>query len=903
MQYNELVNDAVLFFDKKELELKKNQRNNQLAKLEKIRQIIGTRHSNGKLNKYRFSDQDMNYYEYSLDDKYFNKEMHHNYVMNDEFDNIEFENITSEFFNEMISDDQFNDIQIARWKRDNNFTYAKIKYIGNELIYCNMASTKKINETILIEPLNITKQDYAYCTLFFPMYNDDFSEIRYTYLPPTLLVAYLLKTRYQNIQNYSKEIKGTRAKIICMVTPDVEKYIIDLLLIYYDEVKIVPYIAWKNVHLPQAIKQDRTKFIEIGDVSVNHIKDKHAYNRVFTKLHLFDKKKFNYKKVILLDTDLFPMCYFDSLFSIDTPAGWLEHRRGKERTNSVSSWRFDRCDFVGNKNGGMIPKMLTDIELPQASDINASLYIVSPDYEEFDNMIKDLQQTNVDTWFKNDSEHKGFWLGNKLLRSYILPEQNYLTKRFSGKWHSVDMSYSTWLIDTDKSFGFTFAGWVVKPWLNQSMGHAYSKNMTSIWSKTHNKHTQKSYSMQILNNLFCKMILDLSKIDDYNNSILVQLIKKELFFTTQPFDPWITEHDLNNSKIKFNEITPQTYKFFSYDQLKLIYMCSDTDDNKLLNSLTVKYTVSSITKYYFPVVYFAISYNLCRWFINILSRRTSEKYGFKYMGFGKTLIAANLFHSFNYTDDDNDFVVTSDTLDQNNFFLFLIDNLLVHKLQVNVFVTETDNPVVDIARFTQISIFADETEFNSYCDTHKSCYTLNDLNTLIANGYSIRYINFSPNYFHTENEYRQYYDSDIFPDILYQKSGFLKIPWIDVFYGVNTNGMLAIPSIGKQNLPVGTFNKQQLYNFTIYEPDNLHEYLKSNYLTRFNDNPGATLSIDEYVAYHYLNNFIIKAPHGNDKNAIRKVINLTQRDEAKILFMLNKFMDSLVIDYAKNLHY
>ena len=73
-----------------------------------------------------------------------------------------------------------------------------------------------------------------------------------------------------------------------------------------------------------------------------------------------------------------------------------------------------------------------------ASDINASLLIVEPNQATFDEMISELQ-TPLDQWFgtEGDKKHRGFWLGNDFYNFYFLPEQNYLTKKFSGQWKSV----------------------------------------------------------------------------------------------------------------------------------------------------------------------------------------------------------------------------------------------------------------------------------------------------------------------------------------------------------------------------------------------------------------------------------------------------------------------------------
>src|SRR5277367_508193 len=125
--------------------------------------------------------------------------------------------------------------------------------------------------------------------------------LTYNYLLTTILVGYLLKTKPQNYDLVKQKKTGTKAKTICMITPDVEDCIAALLRLYYDEVKVVPYIAWSNVYLPENIVNDPNKFIRVNDVSKGNIKKRHMYNKVMTKLHIFNPILFPYEKVIFLD--------------------------------------------------------------------------------------------------------------------------------------------------------------------------------------------------------------------------------------------------------------------------------------------------------------------------------------------------------------------------------------------------------------------------------------------------------------------------------------------------------------------------------------------------------------------------------------------------------------------------
>ena len=137
-----------------------------------------------------------------------------------------------------------------------------------------------------------------------------------------------------------------------------------------------------------------------------------------TKLNIFNKELLPFKKVILIDADLFPMGgYFDTLFSLSVPAGCLEHRRLQISELGVNSWSFDRGQMV--QHGQLIQKSLTDIENIYASDINASLLVVEPNNDTFQSMIKQLT-TPLDEWFAEGKEHTGFWLGNDFYNFYFL---------------------------------------------------------------------------------------------------------------------------------------------------------------------------------------------------------------------------------------------------------------------------------------------------------------------------------------------------------------------------------------------------------------------------------------------------------------------------------------------------
>ena len=94
---------------------------------------------------------------------------------------------------------------------------------------------------------------------------------------------------------------------------------------------------------------------------------------------------------------------------------------------------------------GNIPKELTDIDKKTGADVNAGLLLVKPDKKEYNAMIKEITSP-AKKWIGPNKLHKGFYTfdfsepsGRSFIKdSYCYPEQNYLTKRYSGKWKFIE---------------------------------------------------------------------------------------------------------------------------------------------------------------------------------------------------------------------------------------------------------------------------------------------------------------------------------------------------------------------------------------------------------------------------------------------------------------------------------
>lgn len=634
---------------------------------------------------------------------------------------------------------------------------------GSSIIYGNSNNSTTNTQFKLIENKNINKNDFAYTVLYFPNYDENMIK-KNDYLLSTLVVGFCLKNMNNNYHLFKQGKTGTKAKVICMTTCDIDEMTKNILLIYFDEVKIVPYIAPIDCNLPLSIKNDKNKFIPIQDVSKGNIKKSHGYYKVFTKLNIFNKSLFPYKKLILVDSDLFALGYFDTLFSLDVPAGWLEHRRPLKSHLGVSSWINDRQPFC--KHGKSIPRMFTDIENDYGSDINASLFVISPNNTLFDSMIGELK-TPVKLWFGNDKYHKGFWLGNRFFDYYLLPEQNYITKRLSGQWKSIDLGFCSWLLDLNESFGFTFAGFMIKPWKIQGAFHKYTINPYSEFSKLNNNMSQRSYGCQLLNNLMFSMLIDIkSKNLNYYKQIIMEIDDTLLIF--DKFDPWEPEINLKTAKsTKIKNITIDELKNISYDQKKLVYLSNNTiDKNYLKKILYFDYVFDNITKNIFNLHFLTLTYKLVDILYDIAKKYNLVNTLFP---FGNTLISLIMFGLFDITDDDNDFILI---VKNKNVIYDIIQELLkINNIQVYICLKGHK-----FIRIIPNNINNTNNTNNMYFNDFKNNF---DFNKML-------FFNFAFNDAYVKN-YISANNVNVSRNMLlnHNHNNLIKLPWVDVFFMID----------------------------------------------------------------------------------------------------------------------
>ena len=732
-------------------------------------------------------------------------------------------------------------------------------------IYSNECPNTTCTQFTLTEMKCIDKS-YAYTTLLFPSYDSD-GEKTYPYLIGCIMVAYLLKNRIQNYNQYiSEKIVGTKAEITCMVTYDVDDNIIDILNKYFDKIIKVPYITW-SLSSKYNICINNVKSIIINDITGGHIDDSHIYGRVTTKLNIFNKNLFPYEKVIFIDSDLFPLGYYDSLFSLDCPAGCLEHRRTQNDSFGISSWALDRGNFM--IHGQKILKMFTDIENIYAADINASLLIIKPDENIFNEIINELQN-NI---FNNNNKYKGFWLGNNYYNFYYLPEQNYLTQKFSGDWHSIDMGFSSWLVDLNNCFGFTFAGFVIKPWAFQSINHNYSINPYSLFSKINNKNTNRSLGYQTFNMLLYEILK--------NNDHLLYYIS-DMTFINSKFDPWEPEMNLNlfSDKIKITDITINNFNNLSYDQKLLASLFINKNINKINLDICIDKTYNLLTRYIYNIDHIALLYHLSNILFQIIKK---NKIFDDLYPFGNTLTAINNFNSFDITDDDNDFILILKNNSHKNKILNIIKELLDKKLQIYAYSLSLNQFVQVLSNDIQPSYYFFENKYqnNNYTNIH----IIFDEFSNNFDMYDMSYINIS---FYKSQIDQIYYDlnTNITHNMFnnFNNNSFIKLPCIDLFFIIDIDNNMNFKANSVVNFIDKLFNnnftkKIDILNTNIRVPD-----------------------YNKYVMNYYkddsrINKILIRTTHSNLKKEILFSFNKTDFKFTLYKYIYKNINDNIKIIY------
>ena len=449
----------------------------------------------------------------------------------------------------------------------------------DSFIYCNdTLKIKMPKPQYMINPKTGNKK-FAYIIMMFPNPKNG----KASYLDGCLLAALGLRRQ------------KTLADIVCIVTPDISLEVRKQLNIVFDKVIVLPYITPFKMTKDDIILD---KGIFKGCPGYDK---KHPYSHVFTKLHIFNPDLMPYEKIVFVDSDLVPLNYYDSLFMLDTPAGWVEYRK---KMPYLESYHWDRCDSL--EHGKDIPKSFTDLDLKSGADVNAGLLVITPSKKEYDEMIKELQSP-VDKWMGVDKIHKGFWTfdfseganptGSKFIdKSYCYPEQNYLTKRYSGKWKFLEFAFQSWSLDPCNSFGIHMAGFNPKPWFKEPCGltiKTYKKYNPYIREEVKKQflpliiddndealiYENITFSYEIFNDL---IIWGLTEYDDLHEFFVngMKIYGTKISFGTDDFKDLDPENGIQFKTIKEIKKGDKYYKRLSWSQKLICNLLNDYTKTK-----------------------------------------------------------------------------------------------------------------------------------------------------------------------------------------------------------------------------------------------------------------------------------------------------------------------------------
>ena len=253
------------------------------------------------------------------------------------------------------------------------------------------------------------------------------------YLPGALMVAYTLK--YEQRTPYD---------VVVMVTPDVSAQARAKLRAVFDHVISIEYLTGGVGELDESRKR---------------------FAKIFTKLQVLSLTQ--YAKVVFVDADLLPLRKFDALFDVPAPAGklmWHLDSHVIQRLLPVKKMQQ-------LTHGARIPEATTSCRKPFFGGVNAGLLVLEPNTRDYNAVLEAL--TTV---------------------SYrCLPEQLWLTRYYSGMWHSVDQRYNRAVIpayfgndvsttapaEYAAAYGVHFTG-NEKPW---DAGGSRVPYMDAIWKQ------------------------------------------------------------------------------------------------------------------------------------------------------------------------------------------------------------------------------------------------------------------------------------------------------------------------------------------------------------------------------------------------------------------------------------
>ena len=261
------------------------------------------------------------------------------------------------------------------------------------------------------------------------------------FVPGALVFGYALKK--QGIKD-----------IVCFVTDEISKDARSYLEIIFDQVIVIDKLSVK--HDNRKGRQDRSDLFTRFEV-----------------LKYYDDLTPLGSKFLLADSDILPLRNYAELSKAHSPSAILNERESHTTmikdhqyvitdeilTSGTWHWHDIYADYL---KGNTIPKTITDrvIDDPSNLGMNTSLLVFNTNLKDYDSIVDDLKEPSTQT----------------LIQTFNWPEMQYLTQKWSGQWHTLDIRYASFsgYPRLDKVYGIHYAG--LKPWaINHRSFDHYAK--------------------------------------------------------------------------------------------------------------------------------------------------------------------------------------------------------------------------------------------------------------------------------------------------------------------------------------------------------------------------------------------------------------------------------------------
>lgn len=309
------------------------------------------------------------------------------------------------------------------------------------------------------------------------------------FVPGALVYGYALKK--QGIED-----------IMCFVTDELSKDARSYLEVIYDRVVVIDKLTVKHENLKG--RQDRSDLFTRFEV-----------------LKYYDDITPLGSKFLLADSDVLPLRNYRELKKAPSPSAIINEKESHttlikdhqyvitEDILETGTWHWHAM-YAPYLNGAVIPKAITDrvLDDPMNLGMNTALLVFNTNLKDYEELLADLAQASTQA----------------RIQTFNWPEMQYLTQKWSGRWHTLDIRYASFsgYPRVDKVYGIHYAG--LKPWAinHRSFDHYAKFKDFRLWHYVFLKMMNETPELKTYPKLkkLMRIFEDKFKKEPYNNEEL-----------------------------------------------------------------------------------------------------------------------------------------------------------------------------------------------------------------------------------------------------------------------------------------------------------------------------------------------------------------------------------------------